>query len=296
LNFVNSVLLASVFIFILEACVSNNPHGEIKRIVVFGDSNVDSRNLYRLTNHQIPASPHWQGRTSNGPLVTEYLAQSLEVKLENYAVAGATTGETNIVATLIPVLKQIRATGMRAQIAQFIQRGHQLSHADLIVLWAGSNDIFRIRRDDKADLRQSIERATNNLEAAISRLYDLGGRNVIVATRTPRTRLETDDNLNGRDLNQAIEQLIARYPARTGLTIDVFDAYASISDMMRNPRHYGFSENVHDLCIENSVCVAEQFEDGLQVADGYINWDAAHKTTRVHRLMANQLNRMLAHK
>ena len=295
MNFVNSVLLASVFIFMLEACVSNNPHGEIKRIVVFGDSNVDSGNLYRLTNHQIPASPHWQGRTCNGPLVTEYLAQSLEARLENYAVAGATTGETNIVATLMPVLKQIKATGMRAQIAQFVQSGHQLGRTDLIVLWAGSNDIFRIQRGEKTDLRQSIERATNNLELAMARLYDLGGRNFIVATRTPRTRLETEENLNGRDLNQAIEQLIGRYPAREGLSVNTFDAYASISDMMRNPRHYGFSENVHDLCIENPTCASERFEDGLPVADGYINWDAAHKTTRVHRLLANQIGEMLTH-
>jgi len=40
-------------------------------------------------------------------------------------------------------------------------------------------------------------------------------------------------------------------------------------------------------------CVSERFEEGQRVADRFIHFDGAHKTTRVHRLLADQLYAVL---
>ena len=71
----------------------------------FGDSYIDSGNLYSLT--RLPPSPPYNRRNSNGPTAVEYLAQDLGIpftysrspdragKSLNYAIAGAETGTFN---------------------------------------------------------------------------------------------------------------------------------------------------------------------------------------------------------
>jgi phospholipase/lecithinase/hemolysin len=67
----------------------------------------------------------------------------------------------------------------------------------------------------------------------------------------------------------------------------IYDAYSRVADMVINPATYGFTQNTA-LCLPNNN-VGDNCANDLNVAAGYINWDAAHKTTRVHQLMAQQL-------
>lgn len=69
--------------------------------------------------------------------------------------------------------------------------------------------------------------------------------------------------------------------------LQIYDAYARVEDMVRNPASYGFTQT-SALGINNNN-VADNCANDLGVAAGYINWDSAHKTTRVHELMAAQL-------
>jgi phospholipase/lecithinase/hemolysin len=98
--------------------------------------------------------------------------------------------------------------------------------------------------------------------------------------------LASTDNLNGVALNSAIKSLIQTLDPLLAADVRVFDAYASIVAMMTNPSTYGFTQTTA-LCINNPL------NDGcptdLAVAKGYIQWDAAHKTTRVHELMAQEI-------
>jgi len=279
--------------FILAACASIPPPATIDRIVVFGDSNVDNGNLLRITDGALPRPPNWKGRNSNGPNVAEYLADRLAVKHDNYAVSGAFSGEENIFVRFAPNLAAtIGRTGVSAQIEQFAKEGKSLGPQDVVILWAGSNDIFGIKRADTELLQTRIAQVTRNLETALNRLVGYGARRIVVATRTPREALENENDLNGIDLNRAIAAMARGFSERVGVKVIVYDAYASIRDMMLNPARYGFSQ-VDALCMSVPACVGERFEDGLRVADGYVNWDAAHKTTRVHHLMAEQLEQLL---
>lgn len=266
--------------------------GSVERIVVFGDSNVDNGNLYRMTSSEFPAAPRWKGRDSNGPVVVEYLSESMNAKLENYAVSGATTGDSNIVPRIVPKYTNVATTGVTWQLAEFTKAGGKLGPSDIVVLWAGSNDIFGAQRQDKADLARRIETASSNVEKALLRLHALGAKRVVFSTRTPRDVIGNDNDLNGVDLNTSLRDTIKRVREKTGLDIVVYDAYARISDMMTNPSKYGFSDP-KTLCVNVPACASDAYGSGQPVANTYINWDGAHKTTRVHKIMATEIQDML---
>jgi phospholipase/lecithinase/hemolysin len=264
----------------------------IQRVVVFGDSNVDDGNLYRLTRDRYPAPPRWRGRESDGPVVVEYLAKDLKATLEDHAVSGATTGDSNIIAR-IPMLGRLAATGMSAQIDAFLAQGGTLGETDLVVLWAGSNDIFGVKREDRAALESRIAAAVANLRTAVNRLYADGGRHFVVATRTPRQELGSDNDLNGVDLNHAILAMVDQLADEVRHTVILYDDYAAIADMVKNPSAYGFKETAA-LCVDVPACAVQNIDTDMSVADTYINWDAYHKTTHVHKLMAGQIRGLLS--
>ncbi|MFT6044564.1 MAG: hypothetical protein ACI9WC_000261 [Arenicella sp.] len=56
---------------ILSGCIATDRLAQPKRVVVFGDSNVDTGNLAKLFGDIDPRKNVWNGRNSNGPLVTE---------------------------------------------------------------------------------------------------------------------------------------------------------------------------------------------------------------------------------
>src|SRR5262252_2495961 len=110
------------------------------RIVVFGDSLPDTGNFYRLTGNQVPPSPYFDGRFSNGQLWIEYLAEDLGMQLlpeDNYAVAGATTGHDNSNNGLLG----LQYPGLQDQIAEFMS-SQGADPAALYVVWIGANDFF----------------------------------------------------------------------------------------------------------------------------------------------------------
>lgn len=255
------------FALLLASCAGTVKHVPIERLVVFGDSNVDDGNRFRMLGS--PAPPYWRGRSSNGPVVVDYLAKGLGVKSQNYAVSGATF------------------SGVRLQIDQFIQKdGGRLSASDLVVLWAGGNDITGIGRSDGAAPPEAIAQVSANLTMEIDRLYGLGARRMLVGNRSPRVPLASENNLNGIDLNRAIAAAVSDAAKRTGANIQLFDAYGAIADMMNHPDRYGFAQ-VSAVCIQVPACAAEKYDDGLKIAKEYVEWDIfGHKTTRVHSLMA----------
>ena len=274
---------------LLVGCAGTPKQPPIERLVVFGDSNVDTGNLFRMTSDRFPAPPDWRGRNSNGPNVIDYLAKGLGVKVQNYAVSGATSGLTNVIG-LFPGGKPLEITGVRWQIDQFIEKdGGKLAPSDLVILWAGSNDLFRIDRKDAAALTKAIAGVSANINAETDRLYRLGARRILVANRTPRYVLENEDNLNGIDLNKAVAVAVADSAKRTGADVRLVDAYAVVVDIMNSPTRYGFVQ-VNAICTQAPACVAEKYDESLKIANGYVQWDpAGHKTTRVHALMAEKI-------
>lgn len=288
----NIFAVSIICILFLSACATQKTSTQIERIVVFGDSNVDTGNLAKLFGKVDPRANVWNGRNSNGPLVTEYLAKSLDAELETYAVSGATSGNANIVSLFAPQLTSLVNTGMLSQIAEFTNNNGILGKHDLVVLWAGSNDIYATQRSNKNELNQRITGATKNINSAIDLLADLGARKIVIATRTPRSVVDSDDDLNGQDLNSALIKSIQSKQFKANIDLIIFDVYTIIKDIVLSPEASGFN-HISELCIDVPRCWSEKYEDGLDFANTYLNWDGAHKTTRAHSIIATKLGQVL---
>lgn len=286
--------LAATLLMAGCASTQNNvaPATSVTRLVVLGDSNVDNGNLLRMTKNEVPPAPNWQGRNSNGPNVVEYLAKSLNAKLEDYAVSGADSGSGNVVAKISPPHAYVERSGVAVQLQDLVARNARFGPSDLVVLWAGSNDIFGAKRAERAALDQRIATAAANIESTIAKLHSMGAQRFVVANRTPREALGTENDLNGIDLNNAVSVAVMQARSKTGADVHLYDAYSAIADMMRNPAKYGFKEP-NALCWNVPACANDSLEKGLPVGNTYVNWDGAHKTTRVHQLMAEQITQMI---
>lgn len=264
--------LVGASVFALPVCAM--PYSQL---VVFGDSNVDDGNLFAATG--IPASPpYYQGRFSSGPVIVDYVAQRLNIPLVDYAYGGATTGANVPLGSFsIPsVLTQINSYSATLN-------GASIDPNALVVVWAGSNDLVGAARNTPAaqvDLSNRISNAVANIQAAVTELAQEGARTILVANRTPRPVLTSDDNLNGIDLNAAINPAVQALDIKFTAKIEPFDDYNLIADMQTNPGKYGFTNTTQPCLVGTVVCATP---------DSYTQWDSVHKTTLVHSILANEL-------
>ncbi len=263
----------------LTAAAVSTTAAPVSQIVAFGDSNVDSGNLRALFGPGVNPPPNFGGRNNNGPVVVEYLAGTLAVPLLNYGYSGATTGAPGLNAAIPNTLTQIQT--------HFTALGAGAADPNaLYIYWAGSNDVF-LATTPPAQLQNKINGALTNIDTALRQLDARGAKKIVVATRTPRPDLASVDNQNGIALNTALKDFVSSLDPLLAADILIYDAYSRVADMVINPSNYGFTQSAA-LCINNNN-VGDNCANDLNVAAGYINWDAAHKTTRVHALMAQQL-------
>jgi phospholipase/lecithinase/hemolysin len=136
-------------------------------IVVFGDSLSDTGLIYSATAHTVPASPpYYQGRFSNGPVWTEYLAKNLNDKnLINYAVGGASTNGI-----------QQHFVNLSVQVALYVTN-HVFDDSKewgepLYILWSGPNDYWT----EKGDANKAAKDVVDTILANVQMLIDYGGR------------------------------------------------------------------------------------------------------------------------
>ena len=284
-------LLKTIFLVFLILFVGSAPiYADqcFSKLIVFGDSNVDSGveseySLFNLTGGLIPGPPNVGGRSCNGPVVVEYAAEMLDVPLENYGVGGATTGIINLVGLFFPSLPDMAInSGVLSQLEWFEDSivKKKANRKALFVLWAGSNDLFGAT---EADLSPRINNALENIETALVKLTNLGARNILVATRTVRPEYYEPNNVNGVIFNARLRVLVEQLNQELKSKIQIFEAFDLISNMTYNPDIYGFEETTA-RCAFDEDCIAD-----TAISDTYITWDDAHKTTRVHEIMADAL-------
>ena len=246
---------------------------------MFGDSNVDNGNLAAAAAKlgiTVNPPPNYGGRNNNGPVVVEYLANDLGIPLQDYAFSGATTGSGVTSGLIVNTLSQI---------TNYLgTNGGKADPNALYVYWAGSNDLLGVGSDASL-LSTRISGAITDVTAAVDDLGAAGAGTILVANRTPRTDLMSQDNFNGVALNTALAAALPGIDEGVSASVPLFDDYSLISDMITDPGKYGFLHTAPtDICINDPVC-----STNLSVASTYVFWDSAHKTTRVHEIMADAI-------
>jgi phospholipase/lecithinase/hemolysin len=170
---------------LLWASVAAHAGGPYSNAFFFGDSLSDTGNIYTLTGGATPASPYFNGRFSDGPVWTEYLAAGIGLPASsaaslqggtNFAFGGARTAGGSIPSLL-------------AQVGSFTAGLAALDPNALYVVVAGGNDMRDARSAfstmdaaGAAGRLAAATTATNNIRGAIRQLAAKGARNVLISS------------------------------------------------------------------------------------------------------------------
>ncbi|MEO1298786.1 MAG: SGNH/GDSL hydrolase family protein [Cyanobacteria bacterium J06636_16] len=207
---------------------------------VFGDSLVDSGNLFNLTSSfsplgvpAIPPSPPYAQNNSNGPLWIDNVGQALglapalstELSLNptappptqgiNFAFSGALSSDVHNADDDFPALAD-SLPGFLDQIDAFTALSATIP-ADpdaLHVIWVGANDYYEAFADPDSlgdtPSDQLPNAVTDNILNGLSQLSSLGAKEFLVVNLPPLGEVpfaNTLDTLTGQDISTVLNQL-----------------------------------------------------------------------------------------
>lgn len=273
---------------------SNDPvmqANQINKIVAFGDSLSDTGNIFNAAQWRFPNPNSWfLGHFSNGLVWTEYLAQSKNMPVYNWAVGGA-AGANQYVAL----------TGVTGQVDSYLQyMGKAQNYRPentLYTLVFGLNDFMNYNRD--------VAEVEADFTTALQRLTQSGAQNILMmtlpdVTKAPQFTYATPaeiDLIQGKinALNTKLKQLAAQYILQ-GYAIHLFDTHALFDSMVAEPEKHGFT-NASEPCLNLTRSSAADYlyrhpitntcaRDG---ADKFVFWDVTHPTTATHRYISQTL-------
>jgi phospholipase/lecithinase/hemolysin len=332
-----AALFALLTLLVLSRTAAAQGHG-YDSLYVFGDSIVDVGNDFILTSilRQNPAvppsvSPHrtyFEGRFSNGPVVSEYLwqmisgnapgsNQALKPLLASPALGRAV--DFAFGGTGTPLVDQtpggLFAPGLKGQVELFrvALRGQKPSKRALCVIVSGTND-YRL---DAFNQPMDPQEVVQNIVDAITTLYRTGVRNVMVLSLPDLTKLPANFTDNQDQLNYltaltnahnaqfftAMSALQATYPSLHLIPVDInavslpvtmikdVPALAAFDSLGLLPPHPPGFPIAACLFIDPATCVDAPLSD--QTANAFEFWDIVHPTTAAHYLLAQYLFALL---
>lgn len=273
-------------------------------LYVFGDSLADSgnnalmfdayfggvRTATPLASPLVPAFPYATDRYSNGPVWTEYLANSLGLAAlpslaegTNFAFGGARTGP---VGSSFPY-------SLTDQVGMFLYTTNNSAPSDaLYIVEGGGNDardvlISALGGADQLTLAAMIQGYVSNTLTILSMLSAAGadqfllwnipdiGKIPAILAAGPNASASASYLVSV--MNQALALSLGQLPSYVTDGIHYFDAFGAMNDIVASPGAFGFG-NVTDACAMSVSCIADP--------GSYFFWDGIHPTTAGHATMA----------
>lgn len=245
------------------------------QIYVFGDSLSDTGNSLKATGVP-PSPPYFQGRFSNGPVWSEYLANDLgltEQQQTNYAFGGANSGSDN---TLVPGLQGL--PGLQQQIDSYKATNTSADPNALYVLWAGANDYL-----SRSTTNPAVP--VKNVSTAVNSLADYGAKNIVVLNlpdlgKLPGTSGDIQVSNGLSALSQAHNEGLAAnlnfLSQQSDVNIIPVDVNSLFSLAIANPQQFNFTNVTQSCLTQTSVCANP---------DKYLFWDDIHPTSAAHKFV-----------
>jgi thermolabile hemolysin len=182
-----------------------NPMGAIKKMVIFGDSMSDWGNLKNWLR-LFPREPYFAGRFSDGPVWVDYFGKLSRIAVQNFAVGGAVSRTSTTSIKFSTFTQDLRREGrelltgsIESEINRFELNALKKTkvhdaESTMFFIWAGGNDyLYRLENPHEADTFLDIAKdpdlgyetfvnsVTDNLMLSLNKLYELGGRNFMMA-------------------------------------------------------------------------------------------------------------------
>ena len=301
---VHKLLASALLIFV---AVSGSHGTPISNVYVIGDSLSDQGNLAAATA-TIPGAPvlpdplhYFNGRFSNGPAYTDYLANALGLTLTpsffggtNFAYGGART-EYNTVEQQAPgnagsgLPNNLFPWSLNAEVQDFRNRSFNDPNG-LFIVMSGSNDAADIVRFQQNPATQ-IPIVVNGIVNAVDAVKDAGGQRVLVSNvadlgLTPAFRLVSQQAAAAATaVSMAINtQLHGALAGISGIQIIEFNLFKFLQDLVANPGQLGLT-NVSTPCYTGFVLPNPNATE-CGTPEEFLFWDVVHPTTRVHAALA----------
>ena len=264
------LIFTSLFLYMPAAA-------DFSQIVAFGDSLTDNG------TNIIYGDLHGIDHFSNGDVWVEYLAQSRDIPLDDWAYGGAYTGYGTS-SEFFP-----NEYGLLWQIDEYLTTYPAVESSALYTIWAGGNDFLGLPAGaTQADIGATIGTATGNIVSAVNQLAGAGAQNFLVLNlpdlgKTPRYNYDPTVSggaswLSG-SFNQALDAALATYTTdHPGINLCQLDTFAFLNDTING----GYFANS-----------TEAWEGSGENPNDYLFWDEIHPTTGAHWLLSEVADEQL---
>jgi outer membrane lipase/esterase len=260
-------------------------------VYVFGDSLLDTGNVYTATGGTTPPSPpYFNGRWSNGPLAVDIFAAAYGVNPLLPSLLGGTNfawGGARAVST-----PDSSVPDVPDQVGQFIFAlgGSQADPNAVYVLDGGGNDIIPALQSATPDL--VLQAALKGIQDSIAALLNAGARNILLYNvpdvgATPVLQgfgaaAQAGATFLTMQFNQGLAAIEMGFDAMgSGVNVSIVDLFALNAAAIANPGAYGFT-NVTDPCLQSNGSVCSN-------PNGYFYWDGFHPTAATGQLLAGAM-------
>ena len=314
------VLLLTILIQLSIFASSQASEDQI-RLIIFGDSLVDIGNDLSASYFQTapdgslipglvipPTTRYDRGNFSNGPVISDFLAQKLKVSIRpssqgfdfhtdsiSYGYGGSESGIQNLTPGLMLV------PGLLGQVEQYLAgvRDNNASLDDTVFfLWTGANDYFN-------NLARSLEpnpfQAAGNIIDAATAIADNGGELIVVGNlpdlgQTPFCSIFGICDLLSQLTyvhNDLLAQGIEDLNRMTEAKVVLFDAFTIFNKILTSPSSYGLPNNIgagpasgclfqHPATFMLENCQIVPFKSTS------VFWDEMHPATEAHKILAKE--------
>ncbi len=275
---------------------------DFRDIVAFGDSLSDHHGLesYLGTFHPVTnpngVLPSW----TNGDVWIDYLAENRNAVLDNNAIAGAmTVGHENENNQALSDSGQLPQLGLAGQINLYIAEAPVFNPADtLFTIMIGGNDLLEYGRGESsaANPAELITNAVDSILNSMGTLAAEGALNFLVINlpdigKTPAYNTRPAEVMLAASalassfntaLAYGLNEFHKAYPA---INLSTFDLFSFLNEIIASDT---FTDSTGTYLILN----AQGNPTGAtnEPAEDHLFWDSIHPTTRVHEMLADEVN------
>jgi uncharacterized protein YhjY with autotransporter beta-barrel domain/phospholipase/lecithinase/hemolysin len=259
-----SRVFASASLIAFAAFATPASAQRVDNIVAFGDSYADTGNLFEIIGFNPAPLVYPTGRFSGGTNYIDSLSQLLDVPVEDFAIGGANTDNTNTNGVGIPGFITEWNAFLAGGGGPFPTVPGTFDSGDLVTFSIGGNDarFYQQNGGTLAGAPTAAQVSAATAEVGLDALVNAGARNIsFLAGNTANLPEVANDpaaqairNSFSTTFNTSMQSVLAGYAAN-GVTVHYLDLTLIGQQVAANPAAYGLQNA--GACSPAPQCIAD---------------------------------------